>query len=454
MNAYADKFEIRKHICFGCPVVSIEKDNVKDTHEPWKVRVTLRKHDDEIGLFDFVIVASGLHSDPYIAPIDGQEKFVGTIVHPCMIKTKEELQDKRVVIVGAGKAATDMAVAAATYAKACYFIFRRAHWSFPRVMMGGRLTAKTLLTRVFSAVFSPFPGAPSYRLFRFIHRTLPYLFIKITDLMSADIKKTHGSDLYNDKIFLPRTSMRYAENISMIPRDFVKLKLEGRIIGKLASIERIIDENTIELNTGEQLQADLIISATGYCLRFPFFSQRICQEFGWGSAIISSSDRADVDLRLYRQMVPVGVPNIAFLGFTTSVGQWMLTEVSSHWISDYFLGRLQLPSSEDKMRTEIESIRRFLRNNFSGNSSRFNYYWAAPIDTLLNDMGVVMHRTSNCISEYFDVYRPERFKDLHNERKAKAQGQPIHRWYFGFDYFFALIILLGFTVRLLFSNLY
>jgi hypothetical protein len=49
-------------------------------------------------------------------------------------------------------------------------------------------------------------------------------------------------------------------------------------------------------------------------------------------------------------------------------------------------------------------------------------------------MGLDMHRTNNWITEYFDTYRPERLKNLHEERRAKAEGRSVRRWYFGFEH--------------------
>jgi hypothetical protein len=75
----------------------------------------------------------------------------------------------------------------------------------------------------------------------------------MTDIISNDIMSVHGSDLTNDKIFIPQHSYRNLENISIIPIDFIRL------------------------NAAEKLQADMIISATGFIRRFPFFSEKHVQ---------------------------------------------------------------------------------------------------------------------------------------------------------------------------------
>ena len=101
----------------------------------------------------------------------------------------------------------------------------------------------------------------------------------------------------------------------------------------------------------------------------------------------------------------------------------------SHWISDYFLGRLDVSAMHDEIRTR----RAFVRQTFHREAYHCGYYWVAMIDAMLQDMGLRMHRTNNWISEYFTVYRPDRLKGLHEERQAKASGTALRRRYFGFS---------------------
>lgn len=442
MNRYADLVGLRERIRFETRVVSIDKDDPHDAQLPWTIRSERSDGSSQTDQFTFVVVATGLFSEPCRTVISGAEKFAGSIVHPSDVKTKEQLIDKRVLIIGAGKGAADMAVTAATYARTCHLVFRRAHWFLARRLMAGRLPAAQLFSRVLTAVFSPYPNAPHHRLFRLVHQTWPGLSTKITNLISEDILATHGSDFYEDGIFTPRTSMRNAENLLIMPEGFVRFKLEGRIQPRLASIERIIDQTTVQLDTQEQIQADLIICATGYKISFPFFSESVSQALGFPA----EGSETETTLRLYRRLIPLGIPHLAFLGFTVNIAPWMLAEVSSHWLSEYFLGRLRLPVSKREMLDEIQTERSFIRQTFNREGYNLHYYWLPPIDTLLNDMGLAMHRTSNWIEEYFGVYRPARLKGLHEERKAKAGGRPMRRRYFGFEQTLLVIALLVFLI--------
>ncbi|CAF1506849.1 unnamed protein product [Rotaria magnacalcarata] len=437
LQEYADLFHITERIQFQTQVLSVSKDNLKDDTIPWSVEIETISGTEETKKFDFVIVATGLFAKPFTPIYHGQSKFAGSILSPIDIKSHKQLADKSVLIVGCGKSAADMAVLAGKYARSCYLVFRKAHWMAPRTILGGLLPLRLLLTRAMSIPFTPVPGAPHSALFRYLHQTFPKVFAKVTTGIGDDIISTNGPDLYNDKIFIPQYPYRNLKTIVIIPSDFIRLKSEGRIIGRLGIIDEIIDRTTVRLNTGEELQVDMIISATGYIRQFPFFSEEHAQMMN----LIESN--GNIELNLYRRAIPVGIPNIAFIGFTGSINYWMVAEVASHWISDYFLNRLRLPSSEEKMYDEIRTNRDFIRKMFRQEEHEFRYYWAAPMEIYMNDMGLALHRTNNWISEYFGVYRPDRLKGLHEERKIIAQtGHRPRRFYFSFQLNMLLIMLL------------
>jgi len=354
--------------------------------------------------------------------------------------------NKCVAVVGGGKSAVDLATLAGMYARSCYMIFRRSHWFVPYTLLNGYLPVEYTFSRLFTAIYDPFPYAPHSTLFYLFHRIFSFIIDKIYDNMSASIIATFKADLYEDKIFLPKGSIQYSENFVRIPEEFIKLIQEGRIIRKLASIDEIIDETTIRLNSGELLQADMIVCATGFIEQFPFLSDALSRALGQNTTASISNEGIDLDL--YRRTIPVGIPNIAFIGLPAVANQWLFFEVQSHWTSDYFLGRIKLPDTEKEMYEEIKTIRNFIRKQFNRMSYHFQYYWLEPIEIYLKDMGLELHRTNNWISEYFGVYRPERIKTLHAERQAKAEGRTSsiwnRHWYFGFGHTVLLFILVLF----------
>lgn len=116
-----------------------------------------------------------------------------------------------------------------------------------------------------------YPNAPYTRLMQFLYSRFSTYFSKVNDRITEDIKSINGIEFYKDRVFLPQTSFQNEGNISMIPTNFIKYKLEGRIIGKLATVTRIIDGNTVQLDTSEQLSVDLIIVASDTGCNFHSF---------------------------------------------------------------------------------------------------------------------------------------------------------------------------------------
>lgn len=440
MQRYADSFGITPRIRFSTRVISIQKSDLKNPDLTWQIEIETENKRREVCQFDLVVVASGMYSQAYVPTIKGQEKFAGRIAHASSIKSGDEVMNKRVAIIGGGKTATDMAVLAGKYGQSCYLVFRHAYWMLPRTLCGGYLPMGFMFSRLWTFPCDLVPGAPYTKLSQFLHRRFPELFTKILDSVGATILATHGPDLFGDQIFVPQHSFKNIESVSVISKDFIPLKKAGRIIGQLAGIEEIVDATTIRLSNGEEIQADMIICATGYTEHCAFFSQQTAEALG----LRTNEATGKMEFNLYRRIVPVGVPNIAFVGFTVSAAYWMVAEAASHWISDYFLGRLKLPDSEDRMHEEIMVTQAFIRRQFNRTVNYFHYYWLAPIEIYLKDMGVSLYRTSNWITEYFTVYRPARFRGLHEERRAIAQGRPLQRIYCSFIHTIIMLVFLCF----------
>ncbi len=61
-------------------------------------------------VFDAVFICTGHHCDPHLATFEGLDTFTGTVMHSHSYKTAHNFEDKRVVVVGAGNSAMDIAV--------------------------------------------------------------------------------------------------------------------------------------------------------------------------------------------------------------------------------------------------------------------------------------------------------------------------------------------------------
>ncbi|CAF1248495.1 unnamed protein product [Adineta steineri] len=391
LKRYANKFHLIERIRFERKIILIDKNDLENGNLPWIVKVETASGDHETFEFDLIVVATGLFSTPEKPNFRGQNKFAGSIMHITGIKSEDQLKNKHVIVIGGARSAIDMATLAAMH----------ENYGF---------------SRIFTHIFDPFPNAPHSAAFYFLHH------------------------LFADEKFIPKGSIRNAHNIMRVTKEFVTMIRENRIIRKLASIDEIIDKITIRLDSGEFLQADLLICATGFIETFPFLSETLTKTLVRNTTRSTSDEGIDLDL--YRRIIPIGISNITFIGLPAPLHTWMFYEVQCHWMSDYFLGRIKLPNTEKEMYEEIETTRQFIYKMFKRKSYYFQYYWLEPMEIYLRDMGLSLYRTNNWISEYFGVYRPKRLSTVHDERKAKAEGKITNFWYFSFQHTILLFLLL------------
>jgi cation diffusion facilitator CzcD-associated flavoprotein CzcO len=97
LREYREKFALP--IESGREVTSLERDG-----DSWRVTAN-----GETLHADAVIVASGIISNPRIPTLPGQEEFRGEVRHSVTYRRPEEVRGKRVLVVGAGNSAGEIA---------------------------------------------------------------------------------------------------------------------------------------------------------------------------------------------------------------------------------------------------------------------------------------------------------------------------------------------------------
>src|SRR6218665_398559 len=108
---YADNFDLLKYIHFRTEIKRVSQvENFKETGR-WKLTIKYL----ESGLlrteeFDRVLVCSGHHAEKKMPRFQGQEGFEGKIVHSHDYTDHRGYEGKRVIVVGIGNSAVDVAV--------------------------------------------------------------------------------------------------------------------------------------------------------------------------------------------------------------------------------------------------------------------------------------------------------------------------------------------------------
>ncbi|MCC0042713.1 MAG: NAD(P)/FAD-dependent oxidoreductase [Rhodobiaceae bacterium] len=125
LNFVADKFDLRKHMQFGCKVVAMHFDEGTDT---WALELA----DGRRLTTRFVITAVGILSIPTYPDIEGMESFQGLSFHPFdWPHDPPDLTGKRVAVIGTGATSIQLIPEVAKVASHLTVFQRRPNWAAP-----------------------------------------------------------------------------------------------------------------------------------------------------------------------------------------------------------------------------------------------------------------------------------------------------------------------------------
>lgn len=128
-HEYADRFSLRQHYTFGSRVTSTIPVNDGRWKLEWEQ--DQHSHSDE---FAGVLIANGQLHTPNLPSIEGS--FDGEILHSSEYRSADIFEGKRVLIVGCGNSACDIAVDAVHRARSVALSVRRGYHFVPKFVMG------------------------------------------------------------------------------------------------------------------------------------------------------------------------------------------------------------------------------------------------------------------------------------------------------------------------------
>jgi hypothetical protein len=260
------------------------------------------------------MVANGHHWDPrWPEPaFPGSDEFAGEQVHVHDYKTPDLLEGRRVLVLGIGNSACDIAVESSRTAAKTLLAMRRGAHVMPKYLFG-KPTDETNtpgLTRM------PLPVQ------RFVFSTA----LRV----SQGRPKGFG---------LPEPDHKVLSAHPTISSELLPRIGHGDIAVK-PNIERFAQDRVRFVDGSSEL-VDLVIYCTGYKITLPFFDP----------GLISATDN---HIPLYRRVVSPEHPGLYFIGLCQPLGAIMpLAEAQSEWIADVLSGDCSLPG-EAEMRRVIE----------------------------------------------------------------------------------------------------
>lgn len=315
-DSYVDRFGLREHIRFRTTVTHVRPSSGGG----WDVTVRERDGaDEQTHHYDAVLVANGHHWDarwPEPA-FPGAETFAGTQTHSHDYKTFDDYAGKRVLVLGIGNSACDIAVETSKVSERTFLAMRRGAHVIPKYVFG--MPTDHLTT-------SPIARVPWFPLRR--------LMLALTMYAVRGNVTKYG---------LPKPDHKIASAHPTISDDLLSRLAHGDITVK-PNIARL-DRDAVEFVDGTRERVDAIIYCTGYRITFPFLDG-------------SLAAAPDNEVALYHRVVDPDHPGLYFIGLVQPLGAVMpLAEAQAEWVADLIDGTAALPST-DGMRTEIADYER------------------------------------------------------------------------------------------------
>ena len=331
LEAYAAKFDIARHIRFRSKVVDVAPHGARwrVTLAPGGVAAIEATSAAELGNgtasndFDAVIVASGHQGLP--SHPGWRQDFAGEYLHSHTYRVPEPFRGKRVLVVGMGNSAVDIASDICVVTQSTTISARSAVLVMPRMLFG--VPTSRVLARI-EKKWLPWP----------VRRTVRELLVRIV----------HGT--MEQWGFVTPKSRTHPTSHPSLMAHFVWNRIKAR-----PGIESVKGHEVRFVN-GHTETFDTIIAGTGYSVDLPFLAPALRPLDG---------HRLELFLRVvapnpsHRGLYFTGLFNVA------GGGNIRMMDDQAEYITELICGDVALPD-EAQMRRTMEEEQAFLKREFPG----------------------------------------------------------------------------------------
>ncbi|MBO0770085.1 MAG: NAD(P)-binding domain-containing protein [Actinobacteria bacterium] len=283
--------------------------------------------------YRWLLVASGHHWQPrYPEPaFPGTGGFGGEQLHSRDYRAPEPFAGKRVLVVGIGNSACDIAADCCQAAARTFLAARRGAHIVPKYLFG-RPADRLTLSRL-GAIAPPW-----------LQRAAAAAIVG-----AARGKVTSYG--------LPRPDHQLLRAPPTVSDSLLSRLGHGDITVKPA-IDRF-SAWRVHFADGSAERIDVVIYCTGYRISFPFLREAL-------SGPLTGAGGAGIPL--YRRVAAPHLPGLYFIGLVQPIGATMpIAEAQSHWVADLVEGRAALPP-EPTMHREIARYEAVAGKRYAGSS--------------------------------------------------------------------------------------
>jgi cation diffusion facilitator CzcD-associated flavoprotein CzcO len=302
---YVDHFGLRETITFNTAVESAKRN----ADGLWEVKLST----GETRTYDVLFVCNGHHWSPRIPDYPGE--FDGAALHSHAYRdpfSPVDMRGKNIVVVGMGNSAMDIAseLSQRPIAKNLWVSARRGVWVMPKYM-NGKPADKAAM--------------PAW-----MPRKLGL------SLARKAIKKSLGN---MEDYGLPKPDHEPLEAHPSVSGEFLTRVGCGDV--KFKPAIKALEGKQVRFTDDSVEDVDVIVFATGYDMRFPFFSD---------PELVPDADHR---LPLFKRMMNPDIPNLFYMALAQPLPTLVnFAEQQAKLVAAYLAGKY-LPPSPDEMRRVI-----------------------------------------------------------------------------------------------------
>lgn len=250
------------------------------------------------------------YDEGYTPRFPGAERFTGTIVHPQHWPEGLDYRGKRIVVIGSGATAVTLVPALTDAAEHVTMLQRSPSYvlSLPAVDEGAR------------RLFARLPSGLAYRIVRWKHILIALVFFQLSRRRPASVRRhvrraterllpdDHDVDVHFKPDYAP-----WDQRVCFVPDGDLFAALRAGSASMVTDTVASFTERGIALGSGYELDADIVVTATGLNLEL----------FGGMELLVDGKSVRPGRSVSYKGMMLSGVPNFAMtIGYTNA--SWTL----------------------------------------------------------------------------------------------------------------------------------
>jgi dimethylaniline monooxygenase (N-oxide forming) len=424
LELYVAKHRLSSVIHLNSEVKSIERPN---SGHGWTVSISTSTNSTS-ALFDHVVVANGTFCEGAIPQFTGLKEYLaagGRIAHTSDYSQLDSVQGKNVVVIGYGRSACDIANAVSDESSSTTIVARRVFWKLPRKIFNVLNYKYLLLTRLGESLFKYIDPSPMES---FLHGP-------IGKYIRGSLMGSLGSVIQR-QLRLVELNLLPVGGFETIAASTISLSTEG-FYDKLRKGEKLFIKRDTQINrlyvtpdgqTMAQLssssnteevkdiKADVIICGTGFHQRAPFLPSEIHDKL---------TDANGNWIGLYRHILPIGIKDLTFNGYNSSLFCATSSEVAALWIAAYLEGGiLNLPSETEQSQKALARFQ-WLDERAHGKTAHGTNtvpFSLRPIDDMLKDLNLHLS-TFDSLMQWLLPVNPSAYSRLNAALKARIEAK-------------------------------